>query len=396
MAARPEQKTFGQSTTSLHSDRSLENGTAVAPSIHQSVSYLAESGEDFLHKATEPLNDQFYCRHGNPTSSRIAKVIAELEGGEAAMMFASGMSAISTTILAFVENGDHIIAQKNLYSATASFLNRLLPKFGVDVTFIDQTSIENFERAITPKTKLIFVETPSNPLLSITDLRGVSEVAKANNIITICDNTFATPINQNPISLGIDMVVHSATKYIGGHHDLLAGCVTGSSNHLGTIWDVSMDLGPIAAPFNSWLALRGVRTLKLRVLQHNSSALLIAQQLEEHPKVGSVYYPGLASHPQHELAKRQMTGFGGMLAFDILDGYEAGRTFIQNTQLCTNAPSLGGVDTLVTQPAEMFSARLDETEIQALGITPGMIRMSVGIEDVADLQVDIDSALFSI
>ena len=396
MSTQIEDKPLGQATMSLHSDRSLENGMAVAPAIHQSVNHLTEDGVAFAHKATEPLNDQFYCRHGNPTSSRIAKIIADLEGSQAAMMFASGMSAITTTILTFVENGDHIIAQENLYSATASFLSRFLPKYGVDVTFVDQRSIESFERAITPKTKIIYVETPSNPLLSITDIRRVSELAIANNVITICDNTLATPINQKPIGLGVDLVVHSATKYIGGHHDLLAGCVTGPANYLRTIWDVSMDLGPIAAPFNSWLALRGVRTLKLRVLQHNSSALLIAQQLEEHPKVGTVYYPGLTSHPQHDLARKQMRSFGGILTFDMLGGYEAAGTFIQNTQLCMNAPSLGGVDTLVSQPAVMFSARLNKKEIQAQDIRPGMIRMSVGIEDVADLQHDIDRALFSI
>ncbi|MBL4602106.1 MAG: aminotransferase class I/II-fold pyridoxal phosphate-dependent enzyme [Emcibacteraceae bacterium] len=383
-------------TKALHADFAIEDGASVSPPIHQSVTYRTDSAEDFSNKAQEPFNDVFYARHGTPTSSRIAKVLAELEGAEEAMMFASGMAAITTTILALVQTGDHIIAQKNLYSSSISFLTKFLPKFGVDITLVDQQSIDNFEKAITPKTKLMLVETPANPLMKITDLKLISRLAKTHNVITICDNTFATPINQTPITLGIDLVVHSATKYIGGHHDLLAGCVVGTRELLMRIWDTSMDLGPTAAPFNSWLALRGIRTLKLRVTEHNTNALKVASYLEKHPKIGNVFYPGLSSHPQHKLAKQQMSGFGGMLSFDIPKGYQAGANFLKNLNICINAASLGGIDTLVVQPAVMFKARLTDAEIHELDITPGMIRMSVGIEDVNDILNDIDSALSKI
>lgn len=380
-------------TKALHVDHSIENGLAVAPPIHQSVTYLTESAEDFLYKAQDPLNDKFYARHGTPTSSRIAKVIAELEGAEQAMMSASGMGAITSAILAMVSQGDHIIAQKNLYSATASFLSNFLPRFGIDLTLVDQLSIQAFQNAITNKTKLILVETPVNPLMSLTDLSAVSNLAKNHNIITICDNTFATPFNQKPIAIGIDLVAHSVSKYIGGHHDLLAGCVVGSEELLQKIWDTSMDLGATAAPFNSWLALRGVRTMKLRVMEHNANAIKVASFLEEHPKIGNVFYPGLPSHPQFELANKQMTGFGGMLSFDIKGGYDAGNQFLKNLQISINAPSLGGVETLAVQPSVMFKARLTEEEIKELKITPGMIRMSVGIEDINDILLDLEQAL---
>lgn len=380
-------------TIALHIDHEVEQGASVCPPIHQSVTYRADDADDFSQKAQEPFNDMFYARHGTPTSSRAAKVIAELEGGEEAMMFASGMGAITTTILALVQSGDHIIAQKSLYSASASFLTKFLPKFGVDVTLVNQQNIEEFEKAITPKTKIMLLETPVNPLMRLTDLELVSRLAKTHNITTICDNTFATPINQRPIKLGIDLVIHSASKYIGGHHDLLAGCVVGPKELLCRIWDASMDLGPTVAPFNSWLALRGIRTLKLRVLEHNTNALKVASYLEKHPKIGDVFYPGLASHPQHKLARKQMSGFGGMLSFDIPSGYQAGSRFMKELNICINAASLGGVDTLVVQPAVMFRARLTDEEIRELEITPGMIRMSVGIEDVSDILNDVDSAL---
>lgn len=380
-------------TIALHVDHNIESGPAVSPPIHQSVTYLTESAEDFSDKAQAPLNDMFYARHGTPTSSRVAKVIAELEGAEEAMMLASGMGAITNSILALVSQGDHIIAQKNLYSATASFLSKFLPRFGIGFTLVDQQSIDEFEKAITKKTKLILLETPVNPLMTLTDLALISNLARRYNIITICDNTFATPINQRPLDLNIDLVVHSASKYIGGHHDLLAGCVAGSEELIHRIWDTSMELGATAAPFNSWLALRGVRTMKLRVDEHNDNAQKVASFLEGHPKIGRVYYPGLPSHPQYNLAKKQMTGYGGMLSFDIPSGYNAGREFLKHLQISLNAPSLGGVETLVVQPSVMFKARLTDEEISNLNITQGMIRMSVGIEDVADILNDLEFAL---
>lgn len=382
-----------QATIALHGDQHIEDDNAVSPALHQSVTYYAENADEFAANAKEPFNNHFYARHGNKTTSRIAKVISSLEGAETAMMFSSGMGAITNSILAFVKSGDHVIAQKNQYSATANFLNNFLPRFGINVTLVDQQSADDFAEAITSKTKVIFVETPVNPTLKLTDLKLVAKLAKENNIITICDNTLATPINQLPILLGIDLIVHSVTKYIGGHHDLLAGCVAGPEKLLRNIWDISMDLGPTAAPFNSWLALRGVRTLKLRMDQHNINAGKVATFLEGHQKVAKVYYPGLKSHPQHSLAKAQMNGFGGMVSFDLSGGYVAGQKFIKKLELCLNAASLGGVDTLAIQPAVMFKARLNDDEIKKMDITSGMIRMSVGIEDVDDILTDIENAL---
>ncbi len=384
---------LGPASTALHADRVLESGNGVAPAIHQSVTHTADGADDFARKATEPSNDSFYARHGNPTSSRIARVIADLEGAESAQMFSSGMGAITTTVLALVRSGDHVIAQKNHYSATASFLSRFLPRFGVEVSLVEQQSTTTFAAQVRPNTKIILVETPVNPSMAITDLRAISDLAVAQRITTICDNTFATPINQKPIDLGIDVVVHSVTKYIGGHHDLLAGCVASSDNLMKRVWDTSMDLGPIAAPFNSWLALRGIRTLKIRMKQHNANAIALANFLEEDPRVARVFYPGLVSHPQHELAARQMQGFGGIVTFVLDSGYEETRRFVENLELCQNAASLGGVDTLVVQPAVMFRGRLSIDEIEKQGVTPGMIRMSVGIEDIEDLIYDIDQAM---
>lgn len=379
----------------LHADRSLSSDKGISPPIYQSATYRMDSADEFALAASEPFKDEFYARHGTPSSSHIAAVIAKLEGAEKGLMFASGMAALTTTILSYVNHGDHIVAQKNLYSATSSFLNRMLPRSGVAVSFVDQTKIREFEKAITSDTKLIVVETPVNPLMSITNLESISVLAKSRGIITLCDNTFATPINQKPMRFGIDLIVHSVTKYIGGHHDLLAGCVVGSNALLTKIWDTNMDLGGNAAAFNSWLALRGIRTLKLRVEQHNKNAQAVAEFLEENIHIKRVYYPGLSSHPQHELAEQQMRGYGGMLSFELSGSFSRAERFIEQLKLCQNAASLGGVDSLVVQPSVMFKARLSEEEINALGISLGMVRMSVGIEDVTDIIDDLDMALSS-
>jgi len=383
-------------TVALHADEEFRSDHAISPPICQSVTYLADGSDDFARKAVEPHNAEFYGRHGNPTAKRLAKIVADLEGAEAGMVLSSGMGAMTTAILTFVGQGDHVIAQDGHYSATSNFLRKVLPRYGIETTFVDQTDPTAFANAIRPETKLILTETPVNPLATLADLKAVSDIAREAGVLTVCDNTFASPINQRPLEFGIDLVVHSATKYIGGHHDLLAGVVVGRQQHLDAIWDMSMDLGPIGAPFDAWLALRGLRTLKARIDLHNANAMKIATFLECHSAVGEVYYPGLLSHPQHELAMRQMTGFGGMLTFDLNGGYEAGLQFVSHLQLCLNAASLGGVETLVVQPAVMFRARLTDEQIRAQGVTPGMIRMSAGIEDGDDLVADLNQALSAI
>ena len=380
-------------TTALHADRSLEINHGIAPPIVQSVTFFADGDEDFSHRASEPMHDHFYSRYGSPTSSRIAKVIAELEGAEDAIMFGSGMAAIATAVLAQVAAGDHVVAQTNHYMGTTKLMNNILPRFGVSVTQVDQTSVEAFERAIRPETKLIMTETPVNPTMQITDLAAVARLAKAKGILTFCDNTFATPINQRPLELGIDLVCHSVTKFIGGHHDLLAGAVAGPSEAVKRTWEMSLVLGGLSAPFNSWLALRGVRTLAMRMRQHNHNALTLANYLEQHPKVARVYFPGLESHPQHQLARQQMSGFGGVLSLVLEGGYAAGAAFLNKLSLVQNAASLGGVDSIAIQPAAMWGGRLSDDVLQEQGIEPGMIRISVGVEETEDLLADVEQAL---
>lgn len=385
--------TFAPGTRVLHLDRDMDPGTGVAPAIQQSVTHFSESGEDFAAKASEPHNDQFYARHGNPTASRIARIVADLEGAEAAMMTASGMGAITTTVLALVAQGDHVVAQRSHYIGTTNLLTQVLPKFGVAATRVDQRDAAAFRAAIRPETKLFLVETPVNPTMHLTDLAAVAEIARECGALTLCDNTVATPLVQRPIALGIDLVAHSATKYIGGHHDLLAGVICGPKALLDRVWDMSMTLGAIPAPFNAWLALRGVRTLKLRVEQHSRNGLAIARFLDEHPKIARVNYPGLESHPQHPLAARQMAQFGGLLSYEIRGGYEAGRRFIQALQLPLNAGSLGGVCSLVIQPAAMWGGRLPDDIVREQEISPGLIRMAAGVEEADDLVADLAQAL---
>ncbi len=383
---------LSMTTRLLNADRRLAGDLGVSPAIHQSVNYIARDAEH-LEEISQPFGPHYYSRRGNPTSAALARVIADLEGGEMGMVFASGMGAIATSLMAYTRAGDHIVGQANHYIGITEMIDKLLPGYGVEATRVDQTSLAAFEEAIRPNTKLILLETPANPLMQITDLEAVCDLARSRGILTFCDNTFATPINQRPMEWGVDIVMHSATKYIGGHHDLLAGSITASRAVLEPIWDLSMTTGAIAAPFNSWLALRGLRTLELRMARHNANGLAIAGFLEGHPAVGKVYFPGLPTHPQHDLASRQMSGVGGLLTFDLKGGYAAGQAFIKRLKLAAYASSLGGVSSTLVQPAALFGDRLPAAAVEKQGITPGMIRFAAGIENTEDLLADIDQAL---
>jgi len=268
-----------------------------------------------------------------------------------------------------------------------------MPRFGVETTFVDQRDPLNFEAAIRPNTRLVVVETPSNPLATVTDLAAVAAIARARGIVTIADNTFATPINQRPIEHGIDLVFHSATKYLGGHSDLVAGVVVGSRERIERVWEDSIALGSCASPFDGWLMLRGLRTLGLRVERHNATAGALARFLEEHPKVERVYYAGLTSHPQHEVARRQMSGFGGVVGFELAGGFEAAERFVASVRVARRAASLGGVESLVVHPAAMWAHSLSAEQREAAGISSGLIRFSVGLEAEHDLVRDVDRAL---
>jgi methionine-gamma-lyase len=383
----------GFQSKAVYSSKKLNRTSAISPPIWQTTTFSAETSEEFAEIAVATKPPEFYTRYGNPNHEMVEVTIAALEGGEAALVASSGMGAIFAGIGGMLRTGDHIVAQKNHYAGVTTLLNEFLPRWGIEVTFVDQTKNSEFADAIRPKTKLIYLETPVNPLMQLTDLRFIVELAKSHSIMTICDNTFATPINQRPIEFGIDAVVHSATKYIGGHHDVTAGVLIGARKFIEETWRFALIAGATLSPFDGWLLLRGLRTLGLRVERHNQNGMALARFLEKHPKIARVYYPGLPSHPQHELAKSQMNGFTGMLSVELRDGYSAAQSLISSLKLGTRAASLGGFETLVVHPASMWSLQLSPEQRKSTGINEGLLRISVGLEDEVDLIQDFQQAL---
>lgn len=357
---------------------------AVSP-IYMSTSY-----------AFENVDVKRYPRYFNtPNQAYLSKKIAALEHAEAAMIFASGMAAISTVFFALLKAGDHIVVQNTLYGGTANFIREEFPKHGIEFTFTNGYNVSDFSAAIRPNTKVIHIETPSNPLLTITDIKAVASLAKSNNIISTIDNTFASPVNQNPIDLGIDIVMHSATKYLGGHSDILAGAVASSNQHMETIWNVGKNLGGSLSDFTVWMLERSIKTLGLRVKAQNRNAKKLAKFLQDHDAVKKVYYPGLKNHPQHALAKSQMKGFGGMLSFELIDSLNANE-FLSALKLIKPSMSLAGVESTMLLPYSTSHALLTQEQRVALGITNNLIRFSVGIESKRDLMLDIEQAIQSI
>ncbi|MFF8683130.1 trans-sulfuration enzyme family protein [Streptomyces sp. NPDC015237] len=377
----------GKSTITVHADRYIHPDRAVVPPIYQTAAFSAHDAESFSFGATEARGKDFYTRFGNPNHAQVSAVVAELEGTDAAMVTASGMAAITTAVLALVKAGDHVIGQKSTYGGTASVLKNLLPRLGVSTTLVDQTDPEAFARALTPQTRLILVETPSNPLLQITDLRAVSDLARAHDVITLADNTFATPLNQRPAEFGIDVVWHSATKYLNGHTDVSAGALAGPSAILDRIWDTGLLTGATLGPIDAWLLLRGMRTLPLRVPRHNDNGQALAEALETHPAVSRVHYPGLTSHPQHKLAAHQMSGFGGVLGIEFTGGYDMANAFLGHLNYARRSASLGGVESLAVHPASMWRGMLSEDQI-AESVPLGLVRLAAGTEDTDDLVAD--------
>jgi methionine-gamma-lyase len=319
--------------------------------------------------------------------------MATLEGGDAALVTASGMGAICTSVMSLLDRGDHVVAQRNLYANTAALLEDVLPRWGIECTFVDQTNAEQWAEALRPNTKLIYAETPANPLMRLTDLEAVAALGKTRGITTIVDNTFATPINQRPLQYGIDVVVHSATKYLGGHSDVTAGVIIGSPAFIELAWRFHIVMGAALSPFDAWLLLRGLRTLGLRVERHNQNGLMLARFFESHPKIERVNYPGLKSHPQHELAQEQMSGFTGMMSVELRGGYETAERFIASLKLGSYAASLGGFETLLVHPAAMWGDTLTDAQRSAMGVGENLVRISVGLEDERDLIEDFSQAL---
>jgi len=368
-----------------------EGQTSLAPVLHPSTTFLTPSVEDGRRMATDPAESEFYSRYGNPTVRAFEDAMAELEGAECARAFSSGMGAISAVVLGICSSGDHIVAQRQLYSGTQLLLQSVCPRFGIDVTFVDGTSPQAFAEAVRPgKTMLIFAETPANPRLDIVDL---AELAEIPGPIKVVDSTFAPPLVQRPLEYGIELSLHSATKAIGGHNDCTLGVVSGSRDLLNWLWGFAVLQGANAAPFDAMNGLRGLRTLDVRLRQQSESAAALAELLEQHDEVAAVRYPGLVSHPQYDLAKRQMALPGGLITFDLAGDIEAGQAFVAATEVAQLATSLGGPETLVTHPASTTHVGLTPEEMDEAGIGAGTIRLSVGLEHTADLVEDVESAL---
>ncbi|QXP79669.1 MULTISPECIES: trans-sulfuration enzyme family protein [Winogradskyella] len=337
-----------------------------------------------------------YPRYFNtPNQAYLAKKIAALEHTESALIFGSGMAAISTMFLAFLKQGDHLVVQNTLYGGTVNFIKEEFPKYGIEFTFTNGYKVEDFDEAIKPNTKLIHIETPSNPLMTITDIRAIAKLGKARGVLTSIDNTFASPVNQNPMDLGIDMVMHSATKYLGGHSDILAGVVASTEEHIERIWNVGKNLGGNLSDMTVWMLERSMKTLGLRVKAQTNNAMKLAKWLEKHPKVAKVYYPGLKSHPEHKLAKSQMSGYGAMLSFELTEDLDAYK-FQKELQLIKSSMSLAGVESTVISPHLTSHALLTQEERDAVGISDQLIRFSVGIEEVKDLKQDINQAIMAL
>lgn len=337
-----------------------------------------------------------YPRYFNtPNQEYLSKKIAALEHTEAAMIFGSGMAAISHMFLAFLKAGDHIVLQNTIYGGTTNFIREEFPKLNIEFTFTNGYQVEDFEAAIQPNTKLIHIETPSNPLLTVTDIKGIAKLGQKKGIVTSIDNTFASPVNQNPADFGIDLIMHSATKYFGGHSDICAGAVAGSNEHMERIWNVSKNLGGSLSDFTVWMLERSMKTMGLRVKAQSKNALKMAKWLHKLDEVKQVYYPGLKDHPEHKLAKSQMKDFGGMLSFELKDNLDA-ESFQKALQLIKPSMSLAGVESTMLSPAQTSHALLTSEQRNALGISDGLIRFSVGIENTKDLKADIKQALKSI
>jgi methionine-gamma-lyase len=362
--------------------------------IYQSTTFAAADSDEMAALYSGKKPGYMYTRYGNPTIHALQEKIAALEAGEAALAFASGMAAISSAILGYVQAGDHVVAAGALYGAAYNFLNRKLPAMGASTAFVQTTRPEDFEKAIQPNTRLIYFESPSNPTLEILDIAALARTARSHGIPSVIDNTFASPALQQPLKLGITVVVHSATKYLCGHGDAMGGAVIGPKDYIGHLSrDILRDFGGIMSPFNAWLILRGIRTLHLRVPAQCSNAQKIAEFLTQHPQVERVNYPGLPSHPGHDLAKRQMKGFGAMISFEVKGGYQGGKQVMDRVKIFARAASLGDTRSLIVHSASTSHRAVPREQRLAIGITDGLVRLSVGVEAVEDLIRDLDQAL---
>ena len=388
------------STQAVHAgeEKRKPYGALTTPIVQTSTCTFANTAEimDYMHRraAGDPQVRDEYGRYSNPTQSAAERKIAALEGGERALLFASGMCAITTTMATLLSSGDHLVMVRDSYHRTREFALSFLSRWGIETTLVSADEPAALAAAVLPNTRLIFAETPTNPYLRVLDLSRMVEIARQHDITTIVDSTFATPINLRPLEYGLDLVIHSATKYLGGHNDLLAGTVIGSSEILTQIGKARGVMGGMSNPNDAYLLLRGLKTLDLRVRRQNENGQRVAKFLEGHPAVRRVYYPGLPSHPDYEIARRQMTGFGGVVSFEIEGDMDKTGRFIDLLRLPYVGPTLGGVESVIEQPATLFS--LDRTERREAGIEDNLVRYALGIEDADDLIADLDQALAGI
>ncbi len=374
------------STKAIHEGQEPDPTTgAVSIPIYQTSTYAQD--ELGKHKGFE------YARTQNPTRSALEKCLASLENGKYGLAFASGLAA-TNTVMNLLSQGDHVVVGDDVYGGTYRIFEKVYTRYGVQFTFIDARDPSNFERAIRPETKLLWIETPTNPLLRLADISALTKIARDKKILSVVDNTFASSYLQRPLDLGADVVLHSTTKYLGGHSDVVGGAIITSLDDVYENLKYHQNaVGAVPGPFDSWLVMRGLKTLKVRMEEHVKNAAAIATHLEKHPAIERIYYPGLASHPQHELAKKQMSGFGGMVSIVVRGGLEGARKVLNNTKLFALAESLGGVESLIGHPASMTHFSIPKEIREERGIVDGLVRLSVGIEDLEDLIADLDNAL---
>src|SRR5580700_1663606 len=371
-------------------DLEKKNGPLGTP-IYQTSTFQVTDNEEQVRLTG---SDHYYTRYGNPTNTVAETTIAELEGVDAALTFASGMGAVTTTIMALLKSDDHVVAQRDIYGGVNKFLSQWLPKMGIETTFVDTTDYDQHVRAIRPNTKLLYLESPTNPTLRVVDFRKVAAVARQHKLLSMIDATFGTPINQHPAEFGIDLIMHSGTKYLAGHTDLICGVVAGSHALMERIWETRTTLGNCMDPHASWMLVRGLKTLALRVARQNESAQRVAEFLAEHAKVRHVHYPFLKSHPQYAVARQQMSGGGGgMVSFEVEGTGEDARRVSEAMRLFTLATSLGGVESLVSIPVLTSHAMISADARAKMGVTEQMVRLSVGIENADDLIADLEHAL---
>lgn len=390
---------MGFATKAIHAGHAKDQYGALATPIYQTSTFVFDSADQGGNRFALKEDGYIYTRLGNPTNTHLEEKLAMLEGADACVSTASGMGAVSAALWTALRAGDHMIAAKTLYGCTFAYLNHGLTRYGVEVTFVDTSDPENVRRAMRPNTKAVYLETPANPTLDIADIRAISQIAHTNEgCLVMVDNTFCTPYLQRPIELGADVVIHSGTKYLNGHGDVIAGFVVGGKEFMQNVrfFGLKDMTGAVMSPFDAYLIIRGMKTLEIRMERHCANAIKVAEFLEKHPAVERVYFPGLKSFPQHELAMSQMSMPGAMIAFELKGGVEEGKMVMNSVELCKLAVSLGDAETLIQHPASMTHSPYTPEERLEAGITDGLVRLSVGLENVEDIIADLDRALSTI